>query len=384
MSRVKILVAGVGSAGARIVDRTAEALAGAVPVAAIDTDGRTLAEVHATAKIQIGMSRTGGFGSGGDAELGRMAAEDDLEMVRALLTDVHLAILVAGLGGGTGSGATPVIVKAAQEAGATTLCVATLPFDFEGPQRKAVADRARARLRDACDALVAVPNERLVEVVGDRGVPETFARTEELIGEAVSCLCKLITRPGYIRLGFADLRQVISRSGGACTLGYGSGRGADKAQQALAGLLKSPLLEQGRVLESSRCMLVGIQGGADLTVKEITEIMKGLSAQAAKDCHISMGTVIEDTWNERLAITVVASEAALSMAEDLQQSGETESELDLEGETIKVRRKAGVAQAKLQFDAASRGRFKDIEPTILDGEDLDIPTFVRKRIPIEK
>jgi len=385
MTPVRIMAVGVGGAGGRIVTRVADALEGSVIAAAVNTDSRALEEAHAAVKVRIGGTRTGGLGTGGDDNLGRVAAEDELGMIRAMLADARLAVVVAGLGGGTGTGAAPVILAAAREAGATTLCFATLPFQFEGPQRRARADRALTALREACDALIVVPNDRLFAMPDGAGLADAFARADEVLGNGILGLCRMITQPGCMSLDFADLQQVIRKGGGACALGYGDGRGERKAGDAVAALLASPLLDEGRALDSARCVLVSVIGGPDLTLNEISDAMKAITAKLPAACQVTVGTVVDAAWRGRVTVMAIVS-ARLAAEENVTPPDADPAEPppgEVAGRGGK-RATPAQTQTRLKLDASGRGRFKGLEPTIEDGEDLDLPTFIRRGIPIER
>jgi cell division protein FtsZ len=381
MDEFRITVAGVGGGGCRVVDRLADETWHGVRTVAINTDARSLATCRAEAKIQIGKGRTEGLGAGGDAALGLKAAEDDLDILRSGLTESGVIFVVAGLGGGTGSGAAPLILQEARDAGMLGICMATLPFRFEGPQRRAQADRTLARLREICNALIVVPNDRLFEAVGDLSVKETFARADAILGGCLAGLCRLMSTPGHLNLDLADFRRVIQNGLGQCTMGYGEGSGPDKAAQALEALLKGPLLEQGEILARTGAVLVSIVGDADLRMKDVETIMDSLSARVPGHCYVGSGVVIEKSWSDRIAVTVVAAESTVA------QSPGPEGEEAEEIKTISSRgkkRSAAAAQARLRLDSPARGRFKDVEPTMLDGEALDVPTYRRRNITIER
>lgn len=381
-----ICIIGLGGGGAKILDGIADAVAGGAAVVAVNTDTQALAESRAPSRVQIGMGRTHGFGTGGDVALGRQALEDDREVVEGLFGEVRLLILLVGLGGGTGTGAAPALLNIARDAGVMTLCFATMPFSFEGRLRRDQAYRGLAEIRDAADAVVMVQNDRLAEFVGESKVNETFARVDAVVGDAVCAVWKMLAKPGFINLDFADLRKVVKNTRGICALGYGRAEGENRAFTAVTSLLDGPLTDHGQVVANADSLLVSIVGGPDLTLVEVGAIMDAISARARKDGRIFMGTVIDEEWVDRVTITVIASEEwAPPDGETAQEEGPAESE-----GTASAKRGGGKRsrkrhlQTKLRLDASSRGRFKDVEPTVMDGEDLDIPTFARRGISIEK
>jgi len=391
----RIAVVGVGSGGCKIIDYlTASCLEGPA-VAGINTDAGVLAVCRANTKLAIGAARTQGFGTGGDAVIGRQAAEDDLDMIRTLFEGVELAFVIVGLGGGTGTGAAPVVLRAAREAGAATLCFATLPFVFEGAQRRERAEQGAMALRDEADALIVVPNERLFEQVKDLSVVESFRVADETLSAGVCAIWKMATHPGFIRLDFADLKKVVRSSGGACTFASGRGYGPDKAVAAAAAVLGSPLIERGELLGRARSVLVSIAGGADLTLKEVGQIMEAITARVGEETCLFMGTVVEENVSDQLGVTVVISEQLRQAAARVAPApasapipAETDSAQAKTRPQTPVTTKSGMAkradQMNLRFDASNAGRFKDVAPTLLDGENLDIPTFIRHGLVIEK
>ena len=386
MRERRVSVVGLGGGGCKVVDFLAEFQQNWPGIFAIDTDSTVLADSHATAKLQIGSTRTNGLGTGGDVNLGRLAAEDDIEMIRGLFVDTDLVFLVVGLGGGTGTGAAPVVLNAARDAGSTTLCFVTLPFGFEGRRRRNEAEQAISDLHESADALIAVPNERLFEFVGESSVAESFRKADEVLSEGISAIWKLITQPGFINLDFADLKKVGQHSGGMCTFGCGSGTGKNRVKEALISAMNSPMLKQGQVIADARSLLVSIIGGPDLALKEVGDIMEALSSKTRDDADVFMGTVVEEKWKNRVSVTIVASEPMPFTADKTSVNDKPDDAAEPEDRPRTIGRKSGhkETQTRLSLETSGRGRFKGIEPTIFDGEDLDIPTFVRRGITIEK
>jgi cell division protein FtsZ len=392
-TRRAVCVAGVGAGGVRVADAVAGEGQDLLVTAAIDSDAAELGRSRATAKLQIGRSLLSGMGAGGDARLGGRAAADDISMIRSLFEDVEVALVVAGLGGGTGTGAAPVVLRAARDAGAATLCVATLPFGFEGRQRQDRAQAAIVDLLGAAEALVVMQNDRLFEAVGKQTVADSFREADRALGQAVGSVWRLLLRPGYLNLGFPDLRRIVRNSGGMCTLGYGGGTGRNRVERALAELMDGPLLARGRVIAEAKGMLVSIVGGPDLTLQEIGEVMNAVKARAKAAVEVEVGTAVDESARGRLWVTVIASEAWSSAG----GGGEPD------GGAIKVvatpaaaaapapspapasaEKRPRATQTRLNLDTTGRGRFKDVQPTVLEGEDLDIPTFARRGIRVER
>jgi len=385
MRERKLSIVGIGGGGCKIVDSIAGRCKGGPPIAAISTDMAVLSASSATAKLQIGSVRTAGIGTGGDANLGKLSAEDDIEMIKSLFEGSDMIIFVVALGGGTGTGAAPVILRAAREVGALTLCFAVMPFTFEGQQRKECAEEGVVSLREIADALIVIPNDRLFEFIGVSNVADSFEKADDIISDGVSSVWKLIMQPGFISLDFAHLQTIVRNGGGVCTFGYGLGSGNDRVKTALNAIMEGPLLEKGEVISNARSLLVSIAGGPDLTLKEIDDIMKAISARTQKEAKVFMGTVVDKDVQDKIAITIIASENW--MAAPAMVYVETGVDEKIEPGEKNRRSKAARGkdlQAKLKLEPTGKGRFKDVEPTLLDGEDFDIPTFVRRGIAIER
>jgi cell division protein FtsZ len=317
-----------------------------------------------------------------------------------------MSFVVTCLGGGTGTGGLPALLDSAKAEGSLTVCVVTLPFSFEGDRKKALADECVREVQDLCDALIVVPNNRLAGFVDKEGAAETFNDVNDVLSRGISSLVGLVKRPGFINVGFADLKRIVEGSDSLCTFGFGEGRGVNKARQAVAGLLEGPLLERGGVVSSAASLLVSIAGGPDLTLKEIGDIMDAIAVKSRKDASTTMGTVIDDSYEGRVVLTVIASEewgerglpdliAMPSSQTNVPRVQVEGSELsgtlpilgvdgaDEKKDAKPRKKKAVILQDKLKLDAGGKGRFKNVEPTIMNGEDLDVPTFLRRGIKID-
>ncbi len=392
----RVTVAGVGGAGGKAINQMLQHVKDGPMAVVFNTDSKSLAESLASSRTQIGITVTKGLGTGGDPGLGRISAENDMEMIQSVFTDTDIACIVAGLGGGTGTGATPEIVRAARDAGAMTLCFVTMPFKFEGEQRRTVAEQGLIELQEGADAVIVVSNDRLFEIVGsDAGVAEAFKKADEIMASGICAICQLITKPGFINLDFADLQKVVHHSGGACTFGYAEWGGRKKAKSSIKRLLEGPMLDRGEVIAKAGSLLVSIVGGHDLTLRDVEEVMSAIGSSARKDAHILMGTVIDEAWKGKGAVTIVAAEQwnveyeAVEHEHQLREGGEKQEELRHKPRKHikRVKRDGDAIQTVLHLEEniASKGcYFKDVDPTILDGEDIDIPTFKRRSIRIEK
>jgi cell division protein FtsZ len=381
MNPADVLVVGIGGGGVRVTDLLAADISGGAAFAAVDTDTKALAESSVPAQVEAGLSIAKGLGTGGDTILGRRALTTDIEKIRTLMSGKRLVVILTCLGGGTGSSGA-VLVKAARDAGAVTLCFATQPFEFEGASRRKVAKEAASRLEDVADVLVLVANDQLTGTAGGASVADAFGRANEVLTSGVAATWQLVTRPGYINLGLADIQQAVGRSG-VCGFAYAQAEGQDKASRAVERLFAGPLLDGGSALERAQSLLVSIVGGADLTLQDVSAVMDKIAARAPAEAGTAMGTVIDETWQDRLGVLLLVSEGRRPPAHSEPQTASAAPAGDT-GRRGRKRRKATHTQTKLSFDSQASARFRNAQPTILNGEDLDTPTFIRRGIRIEK
>ena len=300
-----IRVVGVGGAGLNAVDRMIDAGITQVDFIAVNTDIQQLQMCDAPTKIHIGSELTEGLGSGADPEIGRHAAEDAYDSIKRALRGSDMVFVTAGEGGGTGSGAAPIVARVARELGALTVGIVTMPFKFEGTRRRKQADDGVRALREACDTLIAIPNDRLLEVL-DRSTSmlEAFRIADDVLRHGVQGICDLITNPGLINLDFADVRTVMQDSGTALMgIGYATGEG--RAKEAAERALRSPLIEEE--INGARGILLSIAGGDDLTLYEVNEAAEAVREAATDDTNIIFGATIDDRLTGQMWITVVAT-----------------------------------------------------------------------------
>lgn len=302
----KIKVLGLGGGGGNAVSSMAEnnEVLG-VEFISINTDAQVLLANQAPTKLQIGEKLTKGLGSGGDPEMGAQAAEESKERIKELLIDSDMVFITAGMGGGTGTGASPMVAKLAKEAGALTVAIVTKPFHFEGTRRSVVADDGIETLREEVDTLIVIPNQRLMDVI-DRKMTllEAFKVADSVLGQAVSGIADIITTPGLINVDFADVKTVMMNAGTAL-LGIGTGVGENRAQMASRAAISSPLLDLS--IEGATGVLFNITGGSDLTMFEVDEAARIISQSADADANIIFGAVIKEDLADQLRITVVAT-----------------------------------------------------------------------------
>jgi len=376
----RITIAGVGGAGCHIIARMVAAMPEGPKCVAIDTDTRCLDISGAPSRLQIGKRVAKGMGAGGDVSLGRLAASNDAELVEAMLADTDLLLIVAGLGGGVGTGAVPMILETARDADVMTFCFLTLPFAFEETPREETARGGLARIQSQADAVIALPNDALSAWLGENvRIDKAFERAEEVTCEAVTAVWTLLANPGVINLDFADLRRIVQNTGGVCAYGIGHGRGKQRAEAAVNAALNFPLLKNGRSLEESPSVLVNISGGGATTLTEIRTVMDKVKEAARADARIVMGTALKERADTRLSVMILTGvqrpTTIVHQELDVELDGERPPDPDKEAEATQV---------DLPLVEPGRGRFQDVEPTIFRGEDLDIPSYVRRKITIEK
>jgi cell division protein FtsZ len=301
-----IRVVGVGGAGINAVNRMMDAGIAQVDFVAVNTDAQQLELSDAPVKIHIGESITQGLGSGADPETGRRSAEEGYDHVRAALRGSDMVFVTAGEGGGTGTGAAPVVARIARELGALTVGIVTTPFKFEGTRRKLAAETGVEALRAACDTVIVIPNDRLLEVL-DRSTSmiDAFRIADDVLRQGVQGICDLITMPGLINLDFADVRTVMSGAGSALMgIGYSEAR-ENRAREAAERALRSPLIDTEIV--GARGILLSIAGGDDLTLLEVNEAAEVVRQAATDDTNIIFGATVDERLNGQVWVTVVAT-----------------------------------------------------------------------------
>jgi cell division protein FtsZ len=300
-----IRVVGVGGAGLNAVDRMIDAGITQVDFIAVNTDIQQLQMSDAATKIHIGSELTEGLGSGADPEIGRRSAEDGYDAIKRSLRGSDMVFVTAGEGGGTGSGAAPIVARVAREVGALTVGIVTMPFKFEGSRRKKQAEDGLAALREACDTLIVVPNDRLLEVLDkSTSMLDAFRIADDVLRHGVQGICDLITNPGLINLDFADVRTIMADSGSAL-MGIGYATGENRAKEAAERALRSPLIETE--ITGARGILLSIAGGDDLTLYEVNEAAEAVREAATDDTNIIFGATIDDRLEGQMWITVVAT-----------------------------------------------------------------------------
>ncbi len=421
---------GVGGAGGNAVEYMLKSDLPGVSFVALNTDAPALAQCGMAEHFLLGANTTRGLGAGGDPERGRSAAEEEEARLRALCAGVTMVFIVGGLGGGTATGAAPVLARAAKAAGALVLGIVTLPFDFEGARRQHQARRGLEQLKAEADGVLCLPNQKILELVGEHtSVVETFQTANEFLAQGVRGLWRLLSRRGLIHVDFADLCAVVQGRHAESFFATAEARGPHRAREAVEKLLASPTLEGGQWLNEAETVLVSLVGGADLTMAEVNCVMGQINRQCEHACVV-VGAAIDEEFNERLAVTLVASRRngineekpapPAAVPNGAQPAAATpEAGLELDSQFLRStspprpaarfvppppeltpdkkqqmlarqgtsatrgrKRTPRLHQGQLPLEIISKGRFDRSEPTILHGEDLDMPTFIRRGVAL--
>jgi len=338
-ARIKVI--GVGGGGQNAVNRMIEAGLQGVEFAALNTDAQALMMSNAPTKLQIGAKLTRGLGAGSNPEIGQKAAEESREEIRQLLEGADMVFITAGMGGGTGTGGTPVVAEIAREVSALTVGVVTKPFSFEGRRRQQQAEQGIEALRDKVDTLIVIPNDRLLQVAEKKtSILEAFRLADDVLRQGVQGISDLITVPGLINLDFADVRTIMANAGSAL-MGIGVASGEERAIKAAKMAISSPLLEAS--IEGARGILLNITGSSNLGLFEVNDAAEIIAEAADPEANIIFGAVIDESLRDEVRVTVIAT--------------------GFDGGRGNGRRK----------------NFTDLELKPFATDDLDIPAFLRRR-----
>jgi cell division protein FtsZ len=353
-----IRVVGVGGAGTNAVNRMVEAEVEGVEFLAVNTDLQSLQQSTADITLHIGAEVTRGLGSGSDANVGRQAAMDDYDRIKALLKGSDMIFITAGSGGGTGTGAAPIVARIAREVGALTVAIVTKPFGFEGSRRAQQAQLGVEALAEEVDTLIVVPNNRLLTVLDKQtAMVEAFRVADDVLRQGVQGISDLVTLPGLINLDFADVRTIMSDAGTAL-LGIGMGFGENRAIDASVQAASSPLLETS--MDGARSILLSITGGVDLSLWEVNEAAKAVSEAAHPDANIIFGAMVDEKLDDQVWVTVVATGYGNTNARP------------------QMREPTGEPRVKRTSSAPREGRGSDIgrRRGSLAVSDMDVPEFI--------
>lgn len=382
----KIKVIGVGGSGGAAINRMIDSGIKGVDFVAINTDVQALHYSKAPKKLHVGKSITRGLGAGMNPELGRQSAEESQNEIRDILKDTDMVFVTCGLGGGTGTGCAPIVAEIARDLGALTVAVVTKPFAFEGAQRKNIAERGLMELADKVDTIITIPNDKLLQVIDKKtSLLDAFMVVDEVLRQGVQGIAELITIPGLINVDFADVKAVMANAGSAL-MGIGEASGENKAIEAAKAAVSSPLLEVS--IEGARGILFTIVGGPNITMNEVNEAAKVITASADEDAKIIFGAVINDKYKDEIKITVVATgfdntrvgkrDEPVSHEKSYTPNAFIEAEekksSSIFGSGEKKKSKIPPLKAAQAEPAKKRGTADE------DEEELGIPAFIRKKM----
>jgi cell division protein FtsZ len=371
---VSIKVIGVGGAGGNTVNSMVDIEGDRIEFIAANTDAQALNLSKAQYMVQLGIKSTKGLGAGANPELGKRAAEEDIEKVMEYLEDADIVFLTGGLGGGTGSGGLPVIAHALKEKGILTIAVVTKPFLFEGKRRAAVAESSLEYLKKEVDTLIVIPNQKLLEVV-DRHVSmiDAFAMINDVLNQSVKGIADIIAKPGHINVDFADVRTIM-KDMGLAVMGTGRASGDHRAHEAALQAITSPLLENMNI--AGACgVLLNITGGTNLGLHEINEAASVIYEQADQHANIIIGSVIDPSLTDEVVITVIATGFQIEKLPIVEEKCVVNKGAIKDGrESMLTKNNATTIESQSLHDAHSPSEHYDM----LDMNNLDIPTFMRK------
>lgn len=377
----KIKVVGVGGGGGNAISSMInEGGIEGVEFVAVNTDAQALLHNKAEIKIQIGDQLTKGLGSGGDPDMGRQAAEESREKLKDELGNADMIFITCGEGGGTGTGASPIVAQVAKESGALTVAVVTKPFDFEGSPRRRSADEGIQSLKDNVDTLIVIPNQRVLQVIDKKtSIIEAFSRIDTVLHQAVKGIAELITLPGLINVDFADVKAIMMASGNAI-MGMGIGSGDKRALSAIRQAISSPLLDTS--IEGAKGILLNIVGGSDLSMSEIDEAATLIAKSVDADANIIFGAAIDEKLVDQIKITVIATRfdekrmklfqfqrpnAAVQQQQAEEEPEEIEEEVSLYPPTEEEKQEE------------KREPPKQVSTPSGDSDEFDIPAFLRRK-----
>ncbi len=404
--RRTVKIIGVGGAGVILADAMNSGEFAGADFAVIDTDAQSLAASSATVKIHLETKMLRGLGTGGDPDRGRALAEEQFPVLKSACEGADIIFIVAGLGGGAGSGVSPVLARAARETGAIVFAFVTLPFAAEFGRREQQARQGLEHLKSVADGVICLPNQKTFKLI-DENTPilETFRITGGLLIEGVRGVWQLLMRPGLIQIHFEDLCALMRDRHSESAFAYVEAGGPARSRDAVEKLLKHPLLDDGRALGDADAVLVSVTGGKDLTMAEVGRVMEQIGRHCDR-AQIIMGAAIDATMKNSLSVILIAAKNSAPKTEKTAAPENPESvnmgisqrrssdapagaplTLDQREQTIsrhsRARRdKSKMLQTQLPLAIVSKGRFDKSEPTIFRGEDLDIPTYIRKGVPL--
>ena len=417
IKNISIKVFGVGGAGINVLELMLKERLPGVGFVAVNTDPQSLAASSASAKVQLETQLLRGLGTGGDPDVGRALAEEQSPKLKSLCEGVDVVFILAGLGGGAGTGISPVLARVAKEAGALVLGFVTTPFVCEGGRRQRLAQHGLTELTSAADGVISLPNQKVVKMIDENtSVLETFKITNDFLAAGVRGVWRLLMRKGLIDIHFADLAALLRDRHGESCFAVAEAMGPTRSREVMDKLLAHPMLDGGQMLAETEAVLVSVIGGPDLTMAEVNRVMEQVNRQC-EHAQVIMGAAIDETFNERLAVTLIAAcKSAEAAAGETGASGNSEElaaqllprssksrrgsrfvppapELPQDqvqqllarqgrGGSRPLQNASTLRQGQLPLEIISKGRFDKSEPTIHKGEDLDVPTYIRRGVAL--
>lgn len=382
-----IKVIGVGGGGGNAVEHMVKETIEGVEFVTANTDAQALRNSSANTTLQLGNSVTKGLGAGANPEIGRQSAEEDIDAIRETLSGADMVFIAAGMGGGTGTGAAPIVAQVAKELGILTVAVVTKPFPFEGKKRMAFADSGIGQLEQNVDSLITIPNDKLLKVLGKgTSLLDAFRKANDVLLGAVQGIAELITRPGLINVDFADVKTVMSEMGTAM-MGTGVASGPDRAQEAADEAISSPLLEDID-LSGAKGILVNITAGLDMTIEEFETVGNAVKAFASENATVVVGAVIDPDMSEEFRVTVVATGIGSSSKPDISLVGGTQAPTSRPAVSVPASGGFSAApkidtfeevDANANSDTLSSPVKQQAKPESEKDSYFDIPAFLRKQ-----
>lgn len=372
-NREVIKVIGVGGGGGNAINRMIASGLKGVDFVTLNTDAQALNRSSADSRIQLGAKLTRGLGAGANPQVGEKAAEETRDEIAALIKGADMIFVTAGMGGGTGTGAAPIIAQIAREEGILTVGVVTKPFNFEGKRRAQQAEEGISRLRESVDALIAIPNEKLLQIVDkNTSISAAFLMADEVLMQGVQGITDLVKAPGEVNLDFADVETVM-RCGGEALMGIGRASGEKRAVQAAQSAISSPMLEMS--IDGARQVLFNITGGVNMTLMEVNEAANLITDAAHPEANVIFGTSIDETLNDEIRITVIATGFGPAKPEIRKGSSAASKPFG----------RAGEIELETIFDRNKRTGFQSTpQKSTYETDKSDLPAFLQNKSPYEK